>query len=106
MISVDAYAKFVNLMLFSFGLIFEMPVIVFLLTKIGILNAEFLIKNRGILIVLFFIAAAFITPPDVISQFMLALPMIVLLQISIGISKIANKQFIFKKINLKRNKIK
>ncbi|OON97223.1 MAG: twin arginine-targeting protein translocase TatC, partial [Candidatus Epulonipiscium fishelsonii] len=97
MISISSYTSFINFMLLSFGIIFEMPVVIFILTKINIINTEFLEKNRGISIVIIFIAATIITPPDVVSQLMLGLPMVVLLQISIAISKLANKPFFKKK---------
>ena len=61
MISVKAYASFVNMMLLSFGIVFEMPVIIYLLTKFGVIKPEILKKNRGVLIVLIFVFAAVIT---------------------------------------------
>ncbi|ONI39163.1 twin arginine-targeting protein translocase TatC [Candidatus Epulonipiscium fishelsonii] len=99
MISISSYTSFINFMLFSFGVVFEMPVVIFILTKLNIISTEFLEKNRGISIVAIFIAATIITPPDVVSQLMLGLPMVVLLQISIAISKLANKSFFKKKEN-------
>ena len=91
MLSIQSYVSFVNSMLLAFGVVFEMPVIVFLLTKIGILKPEFLKKNRGIIVVLIFVVAAVITPPDVVSQCMLALPMLVLMELSIFISSVVYK---------------
>lgn len=91
MVSIRSYASFVNMMLLAFGIVFEMPVLTFLLTKIGIVNPEFLIKNRGICIVLIFIFAAIITPPDVVSQLMMAIPMMILLQISTWVSQLVVK---------------
>ena len=78
-------------MLLCFGAVFEMPVLVFLLSKLEILTPDFLKKNRGLLIVVIFILAAVITPPDVVSQIMLAVPMILLLQLSIFICTIVYK---------------
>ena len=78
-------------MLLSFGCIFELPVVVFLLTKLGVLKPELLKKNRGIIIVVIFIIAAFITPPDVISQIMLGVPMMLLMELSIWICTIVDK---------------
>lgn len=86
MLSINSYVSFVNTMLLSFGAVFEMPVIVFLLSKLGILKPEFLKKNRGIIIVAIFIFAAVITPPEVVSQLMLGIPMVLLLEFSILIS--------------------
>lgn len=91
MISVKSYVSFVNMMLVAFGIVFEMPVLVFLLTKLELIKPEFLKSNRGILIVLIFIFAAIITPPDVVSQIMLAIPMLLLLQLSIFICVLVDK---------------
>ena len=91
MISIKSYISFINTMLLCFGAVFEMPVLVFLLSKLEILTPDFLRKNRGLLIVVIFILAAVITPPDVISQIMLAVPMILLLQLSIFICTIVYK---------------
>ncbi|MBQ5313870.1 MAG: twin-arginine translocase subunit TatC [Oscillospiraceae bacterium] len=91
MISIKSYISFINTMLLCFGAVFEMPVLVFLLSKLEILKPEFLRKNRGLLVVVIFILAAIITPPDVISQIMLAIPMVLLLQISIFICTIVDK---------------
>lgn len=87
MISVQSYFSFINTILFSFGLIFEMPVLSFLLSKLGILKPNFLTKKRGLLIVLIFIVAAIITPPDVISQVLLGVPMVLLMELSILVCK-------------------
>ena len=62
-----------------------------MLTKLGIMKPEFLKKNKGIIIVLIFVAAAIITPPDVISQIMLGIPMVLLLEISTKICVIVDK---------------
>lgn len=91
MLSIQSYVSFVNMMLLSFGIVFEMPVTVFLLTKLGILKPEFLRKNRGIIIVVIFVFAALITPPDFISQLMLGIPMTLLLEFSIIVSTVVYK---------------
>lgn len=90
-ISIDSYVSFVNTMLLSFGVVFELPVLVFLLTKLRVLKPEILKKNRGIIIVAIFIAAAVITPPDVISQIMLGIPLTLLMELSIWICTIVDK---------------
>lgn len=91
MISIKSYISFINTMLLCFGAVFEMPVLVFLLSKLEILKPEFLKKNRGLIIVAIFILAAVITPPDVVSQIMLAVPMILLLQMSIVICTVVDR---------------
>ena len=91
MLSIQSYVSFVNMMLLAFGLVFEMPVIIFLLSKLGIIKPAFLKKNRGIIIVAIFVFAAIITPPDVISQLMLGIPMVILLEFSILICTLVYK---------------
>lgn len=91
MISIKSYISFINTMLLCFGAVFEMPVLVFLLSKMEVLKPEFLKKNRGLLIVAIFILAAVITPPDIVSQIMLAIPMVILLQLSIFICVLVDK---------------
>ena len=85
MISVQNYADFINKMLLAFGIVFEMPVLVFLFSKLDYLHPESIRDKRGILVVLIFVFAAIITPPDVVSQMMLAGPMLLLMQLSYGI---------------------
>ena len=79
------------MMLLAFGVIFDMPVVVFLLTKLGLLKPAFLKKNRAYIIIVIFILAAFITPPDVVSQIMLGIPMVVLLELSILVCTLVDK---------------
>lgn len=91
MLSIHSYVSFVNMMLLAFGLVFEMPVIIFLLSKLGIIKPAFLKKNRGIIIVAIFVFASIITPPDVISQLMLGIPMVILFEFSILICTLVYK---------------
>lgn len=92
MISVKSYVSFINVMLLCFGIVFEMPVLTYLLTKLEILTPTFLKANRGLLIVAIFVISAIITPPDVVSQIMLAIPMIFLLQLSTYICVAVDKR--------------
>ncbi len=92
MLSIKSYVSFVNMMLLSFGLVFEMPVVVFLFSKLGILKPEFLKKNRGLIIIGIFVFAAVITPPEVISQLMLGIPMVILMEFSILVSSLVYKE--------------
>lgn len=84
MISFNSYITFVNTFLFSFGLVFELPVLIVILAKFKLISYKTLIKHQGMIIVGIFVVAAIITPPDIVSQFLLGLPMIVLLEISIA----------------------
>ena len=82
-ISFDSYMNFVLSMLLVFGVIFEMPVLCFLLSRLGFLKVEWLKAGRKFAVLIIFILAAIITPPDVVSQVMTALPMIGLYELSI-----------------------
>lgn len=92
MISINEYFGFVISLALSFGAAFELPVVAGLLGAFGILKAELLIRIRRIAILLIFIAAAILTPPDVVSQVLLALPMIGLYELSVLILKRQEKR--------------
>lgn len=92
MFSFGSYVGFVNSMLLSFGLVFEMPILVVLLTKLGILNASMLTKYRKYIFLIIVIISALLTPPDVISQILLAAPMIVLFEISVIFAKLISRR--------------
>lgn len=91
MISFNNYLGFIVNTVIAFGIIFELPIVMILLTKFGIVKIEFIKKNRKYIILAIFIVAAIITPPDVISQLLMALPMIVLTEIGILLSVLLNK---------------
>ena len=77
------YLSFASKLLLAFGLVFEMPMVITLLARLGIVSVAQLRKFRRYAILLFFIVAAILTPPDVISQILMALPMMLLYEISI-----------------------
>jgi len=79
-------------LLLAFGLVFELPLIVTFLAKLGMVSVPFLKKNRKYAILLFFIGAAILTPPDVVTQIMMALPLMLLYEISIVGAKIFGKK--------------
>lgn len=85
MISIDSYISFCTEILACFGIAFELPVVVFLLSELELLKPRHLKRYQGVLILIIFIVAAILTPPDVISQVMMAIPMVILLQLSMGI---------------------
>ncbi|OQW87244.1 MAG: twin arginine-targeting protein translocase TatC [Rhodoferax ferrireducens] len=80
---IEAYLSFVLSMFLAFGLAFEVPVVVVVLARMGIFSIAKLKEFRGYFVVLAFIIAAIVTPPDVVSQLALAIPMVVLYEIGI-----------------------
>ncbi len=91
-ITIGSYISFVIQLILAFGFVFLLPVVVWLLSKLGVINYRMLERNRKFAILVIFIVAAVLTPPDAFSQVMMALPLIVLYELSIWISKIAGKR--------------
>ena len=85
---IDKYLSFVLGMFVAFGLTFEIPVAVVLLYRMGVITYRQLTAARPYLIVAAFIIAAVVTPPDVLSQIMLAVPMILLYEMGILVCRI------------------
>ena len=86
-INIRSYISTVSGVCLACGVIFELPVLAYFLTKIGILTPEFMIKYRRHAIVVIVILSAFITPPDVFSQCLIAIPLFFLYEVSIRISR-------------------
>ena len=80
---IEAYLNFVMTMFLAFGITFEVPIAVILLVRMGIMSIDKLREIRGYVIVVAFVIAAIVTPPDVISQFMLAVPLWVLYEVGL-----------------------
>ena len=90
MFSIGSYVNLMLTLLFWMGIIFEMPVVLFFLAKIGVVSPEFLAKNRRYAVVLAFILGAMITPTfDPINQALVAGPIIVLYEVSVWLAKLA-----------------
>ena len=91
-ISIGEYLNFLLTVFLIFGVVFELPVVSVVLTRLGLIRAEWLVKARKVMIVVIFFIAAIITPPDVVSQVMVAVPMIGLYEISIWLSKLTRRR--------------
>lgn len=87
MTDINQYLSFVIKLIFAFGIAFEIPVATFLLIRTGIAKKESLIKARPYLIILFFVIGMLLTPPDIFSQLFLAIPMWILFELGLLISK-------------------
>lgn len=85
-ISVQSYLTFLFSIFLIFGIIFELPVMSVVLTQVGILKTDWMRKGRKLIIICIFVIAALVTPPDIVSQIMVAIPMIALYEVSILIS--------------------
>jgi sec-independent protein translocase protein TatC len=90
--SMKEYLSFTIKFLLAFGLVFEFPVVLVLMARIGVVDAKTLAKQRKYAILLIFVFAAILTPPDIISQVIVALPMIGLYELSILLSRIFGKK--------------
>ena len=89
MLSVSAYVSFVMSFLLVFGIVFQLPLVILLLTKLGVVTPEWLVTNRKYAILGIFILSGILTPgPDIFSQFLMAIPTLLLYELSILISKL------------------
>jgi sec-independent protein translocase protein TatC len=79
-------------LLFAFGIVFELPVVVFFLAKMGLVTPDLLKRKRKYALLLTFVMAAILTPPDVITQLMMAGPLILLYEIGIIIARVAGRK--------------
>ena len=91
-IGASKYLSFVLLFSLGMGIMFELPIIIMILTRIGIVSPAFLISKRKYAIILLWIISAMITPPDILTQSMIAIPLMLLYELSIIISKMMVKR--------------
>ncbi|MBZ0271602.1 twin-arginine translocase subunit TatC [bacterium] len=84
LITLRDYLRFASQLLFAFGLAFELPVFVFFLARVGLVTPQWLWKNFRFAVLIIFVAAAIFTPPDVISQLVLGVPLTLLYVLAVG----------------------
>lgn len=90
--NLESYIGMVKMSLIACGLFFELPIIVYFLTRLGLVTPQYLRKYWRYAVVIIFIVAAIVTPPDVVSQTIIAIPMLLIYEISILISKVVAKR--------------
>ncbi len=90
--SIREYLTFTIKLILAFGLLFQWPALIFFLARMGVVSGSFLSHNRKYAILLIFVAAAVLTPPDLVSQILLAGPLLAMYEGSIWIAKIFQKR--------------
>ena len=90
--SMKEYLGFASKMLLAFGFVFELPLVLTFMARMGLVSVGFLQKNRKYAILIFFVVSALITPPDVVTQIMMAVPLMLLYEISIIGAKLFGKE--------------
>lgn len=91
-IRIGEYLSFSSQLLLAFGVTFELPVVAYFFTRIGLLDHRILIHQFRYAIIFIFIVAAVLTPPDIVSQILLALPLLLLYGVSIGVAYLARQK--------------
>ena len=89
---LSSYIGLVRASVLASGLIFELPIVIYFLTRVGVVTPQFLKKYRKYALVIVLILSAIITPPDIVSQIIVAIPVLILYEVSILISKVIYKQ--------------
>ncbi|MBN2516950.1 MAG: twin-arginine translocase subunit TatC [Deltaproteobacteria bacterium] len=92
MLSIKEFLSFSFKLLLAFGIIFELPILMFFLSRVGLINSKTLITNRKYAILVVFIVAALFTPPDVVTQVLMALPLMFLYEASVWVVRLGEKK--------------
>jgi sec-independent protein translocase protein TatC len=90
--SIARYISFTTAFIFSFGLVFQLPVVFWFLGSIGLVNTAFLRRNRKYALLIIMIVSAILTPPDVFSQVLMAIPLLVLYELGIFMVYLATRK--------------
>jgi len=91
-ITINSYISFAGLLLIAFGFAFQMPILAYFLGKFGLISSRFLARGRRYAIIIILVVAAIITPPDIITQVLLGVPLYLLYEISIIVVKVSGKR--------------
>ena len=91
MLSIGAYLSLASKLLLAFGLVFELPIIIFFLARLGVVDHLWLRRNRKYALLMAFVIGAVLTPPDVLSQTALAIPFIILYEVGIIVARLFGK---------------
>ncbi|MCK4501766.1 MAG: twin-arginine translocase subunit TatC [Desulfuromonadales bacterium] len=92
MLSMGGYLTLASRLLIAFGLVFELPIVIFFLARLGIVDHKWLAKNRKFSFLLAFVMGALLTPPDIFSQASIAVPFIVLYEVGIIVARLFGKE--------------
>jgi len=90
--SMKEYLSFSSKLLLAFGFVFELPLVITFLARLGLVGVPFLKRNRKYALLLFFVGSAFLTPPDVVTQIMMSFPLMILYEISIIGAKVFGRK--------------
>ncbi|MDH4158534.1 MAG: twin-arginine translocase subunit TatC, partial [candidate division Zixibacteria bacterium] len=91
-ITVGSYITFAGMLLMAFGFAFQLPVLCYFLGKMGLISSKFLARGRRYAVVIMLVVSAIITPPDVFTQVLLAVPLYVLYEISIIVVRLVERE--------------
>ena len=92
LLSLDKYISFLFGFLLPFGVAFMLPIFIYITTRIGLTTPEMLVEKRKYVILAIFVMAAILTPPDVVSQIMLGIPMLLLYEVGILVSRLVKRK--------------
>jgi len=90
--SMKEYLSFSSKLLLAFGFVFELPLVITFLARLGLVGVPFLKRNRKYALLLFFVGSALLTPPDVVTQIMMSFPLMILYEISIIGAKVFGRK--------------